>query len=312
MRSEVELRLPTVKRSDDVEVEIRIAGTGALPGPAVLREWHRPHPQRYLWKAAAPGGGEYLRLHYGNPAHLVEIVIGPGGREVWVAWSPGLPIENISALILGPVFPCLVQLMGNTALHGSVVAYDGRAIVMIGASGAGKSTTALACIQRGASLVADDLAIIADEGSEFSVRRGTMSMRLRSNTADTMTDGFDALRPIWAAVTAEPQKRFLDFPPQLSAGSACVPLAGIVVLGKRNGSDTEPHLTTLTGAVALGELMAQRSADSVLDRTQHLRDMALLTRLLAVVPVRALHRPEGLDRVGDVAELILRDAPTAA
>ncbi len=41
-------------------------------------------------------------------------------------------------------------------MHGSAVALDGKGLLIIGASGSGKSATALALIGRGAKLVSDD------------------------------------------------------------------------------------------------------------------------------------------------------------
>lgn len=44
----------------------------------------------------------------------------------------------------------------ETILHASAVAVDGRSLLLMGRSGAGKSTTALHLISLGATLVADD------------------------------------------------------------------------------------------------------------------------------------------------------------
>ena len=55
---------------------------------------------------------------------------------------------------------------GDTAnLHGSAVAFAGRGVLILGASGAGKSALALALIARGAALVADDRVRLARRGA---------------------------------------------------------------------------------------------------------------------------------------------------
>lgn len=49
-------------------------------------------------------------------------------------------------------------------LHGSVVALEGRGLLIVGASGAGKSALALRLMALGATLVADDRVVVARRG----------------------------------------------------------------------------------------------------------------------------------------------------
>ncbi len=49
----------------------------------------------------------------------------------------------------------------HATIHASTVAIDGRGVMILGASGAGKSDLALRLIDRGAQLVADDYTVIA-------------------------------------------------------------------------------------------------------------------------------------------------------
>ena len=48
-------------------------------------------------------------------------------------------------------------------LHASSVAYQGRAVLILGASGSGKSALALELMSRGAGLIADDRTIVAPQ-----------------------------------------------------------------------------------------------------------------------------------------------------
>ncbi len=52
-------------------------------------------------------------------------------------------------------------------VHGSCVAVGGRAVLILGPSGTGKSTLALALMARGGLLVADDRTILAVEGGRL-------------------------------------------------------------------------------------------------------------------------------------------------
>ncbi len=50
--------------------------------------------------------------------------------------------------------------LGDGLLHGSCVAFDGQAVLLLGPSGSGKSALALDLMSRGAKLVADDQIIL--------------------------------------------------------------------------------------------------------------------------------------------------------
>jgi HPr kinase/phosphorylase len=60
--------------------------------------------------------------------------------------------------------------------HGSCVDFDGRGVLILGASGSGKSSLALACISIGATLVGDDCV-------ELSIDHGAIIARRPPNIA---------------------------------------------------------------------------------------------------------------------------------
>lgn len=52
----------------------------------------------------------------------------------------------------------------NGLVHASTVAVDGKAVLLMGPSGSGKSDLALRMIDRGAMLVSDDYTLVRDDG----------------------------------------------------------------------------------------------------------------------------------------------------
>lgn len=58
----------------------------------------------------------------------------------------------------------------ETVVHASAVAVSGRAILILGASGSGKSALALALIRGGAGLVADDRVVLVRKGRALVAR----------------------------------------------------------------------------------------------------------------------------------------------
>ncbi len=58
-------------------------------------------------------------------------------------------------------------MIGPESLHATCVAMDGRGILLIGASGSGKSDLALRLIDRGAKLVSDDRVTVQRDGDRL-------------------------------------------------------------------------------------------------------------------------------------------------
>lgn len=86
------------------------------------------------------------------------------GTEVVIMPAPGVKPEVLRLFLLGPAMAFLLHQRGRLILHGSAVAVDGQAVVILGASGWGKSTLAAALHARGHDILADDLAVIDPSG----------------------------------------------------------------------------------------------------------------------------------------------------
>ncbi len=83
---------------------------------------------------------------------------------------------NLSSILLDQEFA------ESTSIHGCMIDYRGIGILVIGASGSGKSETAIGLLERGAALVADDLVRFRKTGDELiasapEFARGYIEMR---------------------------------------------------------------------------------------------------------------------------------------
>ena len=65
--------------------------------------------------------------------------------------------EDWQRFLIAQVLPFAAALNGLEVLHASAVAFGDRALALIGASGAGKTSLALAACRLGAELIADDV-----------------------------------------------------------------------------------------------------------------------------------------------------------
>lgn len=63
-----------------------------------------------------------------------------------------------------------MAVVSSETLHATTVAIDGRAVLIEGASGAGKSDLALRLIDRGAQLVSDDRTLVVRDGGSLIAR----------------------------------------------------------------------------------------------------------------------------------------------
>lgn len=72
------------------------------------------------------------------------------------------------------------------AFHGAAVSRNGRALALLGARGAGKSTTAAGLAGRGWGFLCDDIVAIEPEGR---VPAGATRARLNSDSYDRLRDG---------------------------------------------------------------------------------------------------------------------------
>lgn len=65
-----------------------------------------------------------------------------------------------------------MRIAGFAVLHGAAVSLDGRAHVWVGASGAGKTSSAVEACARGARFLADEVVVLRPSPDGFFVRRG--------------------------------------------------------------------------------------------------------------------------------------------
>ena len=91
--------------------------------------------------------------------------------------------------VVGPGLGVLLHRRGRLVLHGSAVDVGGRAVVLLGEKGAGKSTTAAALLARGHALLTDDLVALAARpggGSDGppAVAPGPTQMKLWPESAE--------------------------------------------------------------------------------------------------------------------------------
>lgn len=181
-------------------------------------------------------------------AERIDYAPGPG-------WSGALPdafYSTVTALTLA--------WRGLLPFHASTVAIDGRAVLIAGAAGAGKSTLAAALTSQGARWLADDLSAVSrDAAGRFHAHPGRTAARLHASVCT------------WIAAT---ERRSAKADPR-----------GKRLVGLADAADVEA--TELAGMVALG---LEAGPLAALRRPAMLTRQMFRPRWLAQLPNAPLRR----------------------
>jgi hypothetical protein len=102
----------------------------------------------------------------GAPHSSNFVVLAPGERSALVAVSPQMlrfPYHTRYELIEFAVFTLAARVQGLVPLHAACVGRGGRGVLLMGSSGAGKSTVAFHCLLQGLDFLAEDSVFVAPD-----------------------------------------------------------------------------------------------------------------------------------------------------
>src|SRR5829696_1003226 len=157
-----------------------------------------------------------------------------GGTDIIVDPSPGLGEKMLRLFVLGPVLATVLRQRGYLLLHASAVAVAGEAVLFLGSSGWGKSTTAAALHARGHGLVTDDVAVLRVEESRPVVFPSFPQLKLWPEALVSLGDDPEKL-PQW---NPRLEKRVRTAAHRFS--SAPLPVKRIYVLEEGNAPEILP------------------------------------------------------------------------
>ena len=202
------------------------------------------------------------------PEQVAYTVTGPEGdvasvfavdlvkRSIDVSWAVHRPETNdgVEFLLASRVLPVAARLSrGALPLHATAVEFDGRALVVCGESGVGKSTLTVGLLAAGGRLIGDEPIVLDLVADSVTACQSTLLLRVHegSPALNLLTD---LGRPIVLSrdkVGGTPtESERVASPP--------VPVAAVVLLGPRLDGATESELTPITGIDAVNALLGQR------------------------------------------------------
>jgi hypothetical protein len=248
-------------------------------------------------------------LHYqdemSGAAWQIETV--EAGAHLNVRWTSSYQIDDIPSVLLGPGFASVLHLRRAFVLHASVVKIGAGAVLIVGTSGAGKSTTAAALVRRGFPFISDDVAVLESSGMSHAVHLGHAYLRIYDNSA--IAAGWPAGLPRLFHHPIFDDKRYVDLADD-TQDKERIPTAirAIYVLernvARREGSTIQP----LGPRQALQHLLANVYCSRFLDDQGRQQCLRRGVALVNSVPMRLVDVQCDLAEIGSLADLIADDA----
>lgn len=262
-------RVTIAGRSLEVSGDAGVTAVGPAFAGVVDRDGGPAQAALKIETACDPAGQDQWRDHeagtYRFPdGALAVITRGPSSVETFV---PG-PVPHIhfaaspEALVSGdlrgqPVNRSIAGWLGSQTVqlvHGAAVAVKGRGVLIVGVSGRGKSTTALACARAGFSYLGDDMCVVetgsVDRGIPAKVHGVFATAKLNIDSRERL-DAHDWL-PL--GITSR-GKYAVALPPEIRFGRSAELVA---VLGVRADGQSATTPRRVTPREAMGMLAATR------------------------------------------------------
>jgi hypothetical protein len=243
----------------------------------------------------------HFRLTYSDGS---TFLVDARGREVRANWEGPDKRPSTLAYLLGPVLGWVLRLRGITCLHASALAVRGKALLLVGTEGAGKSTTAAALLRKGHPVLSDDVACLTVRDEAIWVSPGLPRLLL----------GDEASQALWGQELEVPSL----FPGSdkgcLDATAACFRycdqdrmLGAVYFLEQRQKSLARPLFAAVTGAAGLSRLAVNTFANRVPDEAMIRSDFELLGQLINRYPVRSVTASDDLEGLDQLCNDLLDD-----
>ena len=247
---------------------------------------------------------EYFYCRYDD---RTTFVVSRLGSQIWATWPDDLTVEDMATYLLGPILGFVLRLRGTVCLHANAIAIDDRVVVLVGAAGAGKSTTAAAFARAGYPILSDDVVPLIDRGDTFLVQPAYPRIRLWDSSVRALYGDAEALprlvptHPTW-------DKRYLDLNQTgYQFQSEPLPLAAIYYINDREDNPACPQIAPMTTQTQIITLVTNTYTNYLLDKQLRSQEFEFLSRVVKYIPVRQLNPHTNIERLVETIELVIND-----
>lgn len=223
------------------ELEVSLAADGEAPdwpgGELISDERQLDGSILFQIERGAEGGYRIWGPEYGGN------VISADGRRVRAA--PGAAgIDTWQRMLVAQVLPFAAVLRGLEVLHASAVGMDRGAVALLGHSGAGKTSLALALCRRGAAFLADDVLALERADGELIGHPGAPMAGIDHAEAKRLSADGEAEREELAVNARERVTR-------VAVSAEPAPLRALFFLDRHPDGPPEPRFETVEDALPL-------------------------------------------------------------
>ena len=211
-----------------------------------------------------------------------------GKSIAWKRWQQDVSDQIIRNCLLGVGLGALSNQHGNLTLHGSALEKDGNAIVCMGHSGAGKSTTAYILMMQGWKLLADDLVAVSRRGRILPC---IPRIKLCKDALEETRVNPDKIKSFGSSEKYVISKKFISHALQPA------PLKAIYILDCRNQDDTVGTITRVKSQQEMLLYLRQYVFWRYLVNVMELkaRNFTDSVKLLKQTPMYILSPPNGIN-----------------
>jgi hypothetical protein len=168
-----------------------------------------PPPGKTLLERGFDRGqtGRLRRMYCAVSGTLQAYDLDQPRAHYWIRDARHVPPWELAAPFRG-LLAWWAASWGGVLAHAAVVGRDGKGVLLAGASGAGKSTTALACVRAGMAFLSDDCALVSS--AEYPTAHGVY--RTAKVDPRLLEGSLSALRAFQTGQGHDRGKTILAFP----------------------------------------------------------------------------------------------------
>ena len=289
--------------ASDLELP-EFAPAGAVEMPEVQIKLAPEHLG--AWKAASEPG-QFTGFGEGHLLHVPDVALYrvTGGSHIEIAPEDDADPGMVRLFTIGSAMGMALHQRGILVLHGATIAREGvdglQARIIVGDTGAGKSTLAARLGQAGCAVLGDDtMALFEEPGSHRRwLWQGSQVFKLWQDSLDEMGLEADGL----IRLGNRTDKFYLPNPGIIPDAETCIELAEILLL--EEGDDAAPQVTPLEGLYALRGVSQNTYRPEYVPllgrEAEHFRQCAALAKN---VPVSRLTRPWGNEHFDETLDLL--------
>lgn len=249
--------------------------------------------------SARTSGFDAVPGHFELQVPRVARFVVSNGRTIIIEPHSDADEDSIRLFLLGTVIGALLHQRGVLPLHGSAVCKDDRSVLILGSSGAGKSSLAAALGRHGWRLQSDDISALRLDDGQVWCEAGFPRQKMWPDSLKMLGENPDH----YSRVRPTLEKRNMAVA-SWEFHDARAPICAIVALSGHR--DHAPRLAAVEGPRRMAVLKRQTFRAQLSTRLQmQVRHFRMIGALASQAPLWRLQRPRAGGSPLSLAEFLV-------